>query len=107
MKIDIQLLDGNSDPELRAQLQNKILQFESVYDSVVDGKMCFWEDKTEEEKDKMADILIRLPDNVFYAEGRSENFKEACDVAIKEVRKQLRKYKASLAHKISDKNSLA
>jgi len=104
MKIDIQLLGINSDMELREHLQKKLYQFESIYNSIVDGKMCLREDINTKKKDKIADILLMMPQNVIYAEGRSENYKGACDNAIEGAKRQLRKYKTKLSRQIAPGN---
>jgi putative sigma-54 modulation protein len=95
MRTDIRFIDCRPSETLRAHVEKKIEKLESEFGWVVNGKICFRRNKSDKKKNKLAEIELKVPGNVIYAEACAEKFLAACDESFAKIHRQLEKLKTS------------
>ena len=97
MKIRVQSVHFTADQGLLDFIQKKADKTETFYDRIIDGEVILKLDKSsDDKKNKVFEVKVMIPGNVFFAKENCKSFEEAADLAFESIQKQLQKYKGKI-----------
>ena len=93
MKVNTQSVNFNIDGELVSFLQNRVNKLELYYDKVISSEVFLKVQKTSSKENKIAEIKLNVPRDVFIVKKRCKSFEEAIDSACSSLERKLIKRK--------------
>lgn len=93
MKLQIQSIRFDADISLVNYVQKKCNKLDTFFDRITDGVVYLRLEGRKGGENKEIEILLNLPDDQLIARERGRKFEEATDLAVDNLKRQLRKYK--------------
>ncbi len=97
MKIRVQSVHFDADQKLLDFIQKKADKTDVFYDRIIGGEIILRvENTTEDKKNKVFEVKVSIPGQVFFAKELCKTFEEATDLAFESIQREIQKYKGKL-----------
>ena len=93
MKIRVQSIHFDADSRLLQFIQEKVDKLLQFYDHIIGGEVFLKIDKSSDNKNKIVQIKIQLPDNDILAKEQCKTFEEATDLCMETLSRQIKRHK--------------
>ena len=101
MKVQVHSLKFDADVKLLNFIQKKMDKLDTFYDRITDGEV-YLRLNNEGTDNKTVEIKLNIPGSQLFSKEHSKTFEEATDMAVKSMRRQLRKFKEKQkTHKVA------
>lgn len=87
----------DADKKLIDYVQKKADKLDRFYDRIVDGEVFMRLDKDDGQENKILEIKLNIPGNQLFVSERSRSFEAAADMAVENLKRQLKKVKEKQA----------
>lgn len=87
----------DADKKLIDYVQKKADKLDRFYDRIVDGEVFMRLDKDDGQENKIIEIKLNIPGNQLFVSERSRSFEAAADMAVENLKRQLKKVKEKQA----------
>lgn len=101
METKIQSLHFSASAGLHDRVLEETEKLKQIHDRIQDCTVTLKLDKNKDNRNKVVEINLHVPGKHLFCEDRSESFETASDLAFAEIKRQLRKYKTTLANRKS------
>ncbi|WP_423147707.1 ribosome hibernation-promoting factor, HPF/YfiA family [Rubrolithibacter danxiaensis] len=106
MKVRVQSIHFDADKKLISFIQKKIDKLDQFFDGIISGEVYLRLQKTEDEANKIAEVKLSVPGNLFFVKEQCKSFEEATDLAIESILRQINKHKAKYRNRLSNHKEL-
>ncbi|MCO4805760.1 MAG: ribosome-associated translation inhibitor RaiA [Flavobacteriales bacterium] len=96
MEIKVHSIHFDADHKLINFIQEKMSKLEQYYDNILGGEVYLRIDKSDNAKNKVAEIRLLTPGKEMFAKKQCKSFEEATDLAAEALRRQVRRKKGKL-----------
>jgi putative sigma-54 modulation protein len=96
MNTQIGALHFDADIKLRDFITEKTSSLEKLFDRIESCKVILKLDKNKNTENKVVEMSLHVPQTQLFAKDNAETFEEAVQLAIDELKQQLRKYKTKM-----------
>ncbi|HAW21023.1 MAG TPA: ribosome-associated translation inhibitor RaiA [Flavobacteriales bacterium] len=96
MEIKVHSIHFDADHKLINFIQEKMSKIEQYYDNILGGEVYLRIDKSDNAKNKVAEIRLLTPGKEMFAKKQCKSFEEATDLAAEALRRQVRRKKGKL-----------
>jgi putative sigma-54 modulation protein len=96
MEIKVHSIHFDADQKLISFIQEKMSKLEQYYDNILGGEVYLRIDKSDNAKNKVAEIRLLTPGKEMFAKKQCKSFEEATDLAAEALRRQVRRKKGKL-----------
>jgi putative sigma-54 modulation protein len=96
MKLQIQSIHFDADKKLLDFIQKKLNKLDTFYERIVGGDV-YLRVENEDVNNKSVHIKLFLPGTSIMAKEQASSFEEALDVAVENLKRQLKKQKEKMA----------
>ena len=96
MQIQVHSIHFDADHKLINFIQEKMSKLEQYYDNILGGEVYLRIDKSDNAKNKVAEIRLLTPGKEMFAKKQCKSFEEATDLAAEALRRQVRRKKGKL-----------
>ncbi|MCK5814325.1 MAG: ribosome-associated translation inhibitor RaiA [Flavobacteriaceae bacterium] len=93
MKVFVQSVNFNADPELIMFVETKISTLEKYYDKIVDTEVFLKVQQTSEKENKVVEVKINISGGEFVVKKTGKTFEAGTALAVDSLKRQLRKHK--------------
>ncbi len=93
MRVRVQSVNFNAQPELIEFIQKKLDKLDQVHNRIIEGEVFLKVDNSHDRLNKIAEIKLNVPGNELIVKKNCETFEEATDQGAEALRKQLERYK--------------
>lgn len=94
MKITFQNIDDEEiDESMQDRLKLKLHKMGAKFNWIKEGTVYFKVEKNDDNKDKVVELLLKIPGHDIYAQAQEETFIDAIKESLEGVRKQLEMHK--------------
>jgi putative sigma-54 modulation protein len=97
MTTKIQSVHFDADKKLVDFIEDKVTKLKSLYEGIIDSNVILKLDKSSDNTNKIAEIMLKLNGSEVFAKKQCATFEEAVDAAIDALKSQLKKYKEKKA----------
>jgi putative sigma-54 modulation protein len=95
--ITVETLHFNADTNLVNYVYDKAEQLNKFYDRIESCHVVLKFDHDQKNKNKVVEINLNVPQKKLYAKDTAETFELATNLAVEELKLQLKKHKEKLA----------
>lgn len=93
MKVTTQSVNFNAEPTLTAFIQKRMNKLDLFYDKTIGADVFLKVINTREKENKIAEIKLHVPGDVFVVKKKCKSFEEAVDCACESLERKLVKKK--------------
>ncbi|GAB4377745.1 MAG: ribosome-associated translation inhibitor RaiA [Salibacteraceae bacterium] len=93
MNLKVHSIHFDADDKLIQFIENRISKLSHFYDRIISGEVYLRLDKSEDTRNKIAEIRLNTPGKEFFAKRQCKSFEEATDLAAEALRRQVRRKK--------------
>jgi putative sigma-54 modulation protein len=93
MKIHTEAVQFKADQKLHDFIAKKMEKLTTFFDRIINADVKLRLENSGQVKDKVAEIQIQVPGQVFFAKETNKTFEQSIDSAVGNLRRQLAKYK--------------
>ncbi len=97
MKLQIQSIHFDADKKLLDFIQKKLDKLDTFYEKIKEGDV-YLRVENEDINNKSVNIKLFLPGTSIIAKEQGASFEEAVDVAVENLKRQLKKQKEKMAN---------
>lgn len=99
MKIEIQSIHFDADHELIDYIERKVSKLGTFHDSIKGAEVYLKVQKAAEKENKQVEIKINVNQKPLFAEHTSVSFEAATDLAVDQLKTQVKRYNEKLRAK--------
>ncbi len=96
MKITTESIHFKADQKLLDFIEEKVGKLERFYDRIVAAEVKLKLENTGQVRDKIVELKVHVPRETLFAGESHKTFEVATDQAVKQMLRQLKKYKEKL-----------
>lgn len=96
MDIKVHSIHFDADQKLINFINERISKLDHFYDNIISGEVYLRLDKSDDSKNKVAEIRLMTPGKELFAKKQCKSFEEAADLATEALRRQVRRKKGKL-----------
>jgi len=96
MNIRIHSVRFDADKKLQTFIENKLKKLNKFFGDIVSAEVFLRLEKTQDSKNKIAEIKLEIPGNDLFVKKQSKTFEQATDSAVNAIRRQLQKHKEKI-----------
>ncbi len=96
MKVNAQSVNFNADVKLIDFVQNRLNKLDQYYDKVVQSDVYLKVEKTSSKENKIVEITVHVPKDMYIVKKQCKSFEEAVDTACSSLERKLVKRKEKL-----------
>lgn len=93
MQIKVHSIHFDADHKLINFIEQKISKLDTFYDNILSSEVFLRIDKSDDSKNKVAEIRLITPGKEMFAKKQCKSFEEATDLAAEALRRQVRRKK--------------
>lgn len=93
MQLNVHSIQFKADQKLIHFIHDKVDKLEQYFDQITSGEVFLKVEKSEDTKNKIAEIRIHVPGKELFAKRQCKTFEEGIDEAVEALRRQLMKTK--------------
>lgn len=93
MRIETQSIHFDADVKLVDFINQKVGKLETYYDRIISADVMLKLENSGQVRDKVAEIVIKVPGDVLVAKETDKSFEASIDSAVEALRRQIIKYK--------------
>lgn len=93
MKVNIQSIHFDADKSLLEYIQKKCDKLDVFFDRIVNADVYLKVEKNDGKQNKIVEIKVHVPGEVFVATEHAAKFEEATDNCTEKLKVQLKKHK--------------
>lgn len=93
MQLNVHSIQFKADQKLITFVEEKVDKLEQFFDNIITGEVFLKVEKSEDTKNKIAEIRIHIPGKELFAKRRCKSFEEGIDESVEALRRQLMKSK--------------
>ncbi len=107
MKISVQSIHFDADVLLLEFIQKKANKLDQFFDKIIDGEAILRVEKSsEDKKNKIVEVKVRVPGIVLFAKEQCKTFEEAAELVFESLKKQLQRHKEKVTEHSVDSESI-
>ncbi|MEZ4721616.1 MAG: ribosome-associated translation inhibitor RaiA [Flavobacteriales bacterium] len=96
MDIKVHSIHFDADRKLINFINERMSKLDHFYDNIISGEVYLRLDKSDDSKNKVAEIRLMTPGKELFAKKQCKSFEEATDLATEALRRQVRRKKGKL-----------
>ncbi len=96
MKIMTDSIHFKADKKLLSFIEEKVGKLEQYFDRIVDAEVKLKLENTGTVRDKVVELKLKVPKETLFAAETHKTFEVATDQAVKQMVRQLKRYKEKL-----------
>ena len=96
MKIMTDSIHFKADQKLLDLIEEKVGKLEKFYDRIVDAEVKLKLENTGQVRDKIVELKVHVPRETLFTTESHKTFEVAVEQAVKQMLRQLKKYKEKL-----------
>ncbi|GLR19436.1 ribosome hibernation-promoting factor, HPF/YfiA family [Portibacter lacus] len=96
MNIQFQSIHFTADDKLKNYITSKIEKLLKFNDNILDAKVIMKLENSGQIKDKIVEVIIRIPKETFISVEDSKTFEASCDQAVDSLKRQIKRHKEKL-----------
>lgn len=97
MNVQIRTVHFDADQKLRQRVNEKLQKLATFHDRIVEVEVYLKLDNIAKNiKDKVAEIIVRVPGRAFFVKHESKTFEESFDLAFNSMVNQIKRQKQKL-----------
>jgi len=93
MQLKVHSIQFKADHKLIDFVQDKVEKLDVFFDNIISGEVFLRLDKSEDMKNKVAEIKIIIPGKELFAKRQCKSFEEGVDETVEALKRQLVKSK--------------
>lgn len=93
MQLNVHSVQFKADQKLIAFVEEKVDKLEQFFDNIISGEVFLRVEKSDDTKNKLAEIRIHIPGKELFAKRQCKTFEEGIDESVEALRRQLMKTK--------------
>ena len=93
MQLNVHTVQFKADQKLIAFTEEKVDKLEQFFDNIISGEVFLRLEKSDDTKNKLAEIRIHIPGKELFAKRQCKSFEEGIDETVEALRRQLMKTK--------------
>src|SRR6056297_2701875 len=93
MQLNVHSVQFKADQKLIAFTEEKVDKLEQFFDNIISGEVFLRLEKSDDTKNKLAEIRIHIPGKELFAKRQCKSFEEGIDETVEALRRQLMKTK--------------
>lgn len=93
MQLNVHSIQFKADQKLITFIEEKVDKLEQFFDNIITGEVFLKVEKSEDTKNKIAEIRIHIPGKELFAKRQCKTFEEGIDESVEALRRQLLKSK--------------
>ena len=94
MKTAIESIHFNLDTKLKNLILEKTSSLTKIFEAIESCKVILELKNDDKNQNKVVEISISVPQDRLFSKNKSETFEMALELAVNELKQQLKKYKA-------------
>jgi putative sigma-54 modulation protein len=98
MKLQMQSIHFDADQKLLDFIQKKMDKLDTFYDRIIDGEIYLRLENDNSKENKLVHFKINIPGTSLIAKEQAASFEEATDVAVENLKRQIKKQKEKMAN---------
>ena len=99
MKVNTETVHFKADVELMNYVDKKVGKLEHFFDRIVDAQVMLKLENSGQVRDKISEIVIRVPGETIVCKESHKTFEASIDAACANLKRQLIKYKEKMRAK--------
>ena len=99
MNTQFQSIHFTADQKLKDYIAGKLEKLKKFNDSIIDAKVIMKLENSGQVRDKIVEILVRIPKETFISTESSKSFEASCDQAVDSLKRQIKRHKEKLLSK--------
>lgn len=99
MNTQFQSIHFTADQKLKDYISSKLEKLKRFNDNIIDAKVIMKLENSGQVKDKIVEILIRIPKETFISTESSKAFEASCDQAVASLKRQIKRHKEKILAK--------
>lgn len=99
MKIDIQSIHFDADHKLLDYINRKVSKLDTFHDSIKGAEVFLKLQKAADKENKVVEIRVNVNNGPLFAEHKSVSFEAATDIAVDQLKTQVKRYNERLKEK--------
>lgn len=96
MQIKVHSIHFDADHKLINFIEQKLTKLDTFYDNILSSEVFLRIDKSDDSKNKVAEIRLITPGKEMFAKKQCKSFEEATDLAAEALRRQVRRKKGKI-----------
>lgn len=101
MQLNVHAVQFKADQKLIAFAEERVDKLEQFFDNIISGEVFLRVEKSEDTKNKLAEIRIHIPGKELFAKRQCKSFEEGIDETVEALRRQLMKTKGKRRVKVA------
>jgi putative sigma-54 modulation protein len=93
MRLKVHSIQFKADQKLIDFVQDKVDKLDVFFDNIISGEVFMRLDKSDDMKNKVAEIKVTIPGRELFAKRQCRTFEEGIDESVDAIRRQLIKSK--------------
>lgn len=93
MQLNVHSIQFKADKKLIRFTQDRVDKLSTFFDNITSGEVFLKVEKSEDTKNKVAEIRIHIPGKELFAKRQCKSFEEGIDESVEALRRQLMKSK--------------
>lgn len=93
MQLNVHSIQFKADEDLITFIHEKVDKLDQYFDSITSGEVFLKVEKSDDTKNKIAEIKINIPGKELFAKRQCKSFEEGIDESVEALRRQLLKSK--------------
>lgn len=99
MYIEFQSIHFTADQKLKDYIIGKLEKLERYFDNIIEVNVLLKLENSGQVRDKIVEIIIKIPGERFIATNDSKTFEASFDSALETMKKQMRRHKEKMIDK--------
>ncbi len=101
MQLNVHSVQFKADQKLIAFAEERVDKLEQFFDNIISGEVFLRVEKSDNTKNKLAEIRIHIPGKELFAKRQCKSFEEGIDETVEALRRQLMKTKGKRRVKVA------
>lgn len=93
MQLNVHSIQFKADKSLLTFIHGKVEKLDQYFDNITNGEVFLRVEKSDDTKNKVAEIKISIPGKELFAKRQCKSFEEGIDESVEALRRQLLKSK--------------
>jgi putative sigma-54 modulation protein len=93
MQLNVHSIQFKADSKLIDFIQERVDKLEQFFDHIITGEVFLKVEKSDDTRNKIAEIRIHIPGKELFAKRQCKTFEEGIDETVEALRRQLMKSK--------------
>ena len=96
MNVKVTLRHSNNHSNIEEYARNAVLVLYRVFPGIISSHIILDHQKNDFEKNKLAEITVHVPQNVFVAKEAATGYEQAIDICVEALSRQLLRHKEKM-----------